>query len=78
MASPRQIELFPARRRSAEDRRTLIRQKLEGLEFRQRAREERRRRQLERRKTRESGESKAAAAQVTLEEMIDRSRAQRS
>ena len=75
MPAPRQLELYPARKRTAAERRAIIRKRLEGLEYRQRAREERRRNQLERRRAREAGQERDLAAQVTLEELIERSRA---
>ena len=72
MAPPRQLEFFPPRKRTAAERRALIRKRLEGLEYRQHARQQRRREQLERRKAREAGQNQQRAAQVTLEEMIER------
>ncbi|MEZ5395871.1 MAG: hypothetical protein R2724_24080 [Bryobacterales bacterium] len=70
MPPPRQLELIPLKRRSAEELRALIRQRLEGFALRQRAREDRRRAEGERRRTR--GETPAGEPQVTLEEMIAR------
>jgi hypothetical protein len=74
MPVPRQLELYPQTKQSAGDRLALIRKRLEGLEFRQQAREERRRFQQDRRKAREAGLTASdAPGQVTLEEMIARS-----
>lgn len=75
MPAPRQLEFFPPNRRSAAERKALIRKRLEGLEYRQQARKERRRIQLERRKARQAGNLEKDSAQVTLEEVIERSRA---
>ena len=76
MAPPRQLEFFPPTKRTAAERRALIRERLEGLELRQRARAQRRREQLERRKAREAGQAdEGLRKQVTLEEMIARSHA---
>lgn len=75
MPAPRQLEFFPPKKRTAAERRALIRKRLEGLEYRQQARDERRRAQLERRKAREAGQERGLEAQVTLEELIERSRA---
>ncbi|MBI1356154.1 MAG: hypothetical protein GC160_17575 [Acidobacteria bacterium] len=74
MAVERQLEFFPAQPRTAEQRLALIRKRLEGLWFRQRAREERRRRMQEKRRAREAGVPEAQARQLTLDEMIERSR----
>ena len=76
MPPPRQLEFFPQKGPSAEDRRAIIRKRLEGLEYRQQAREERRRLQQQRRKGRETGSG--PAGQVTLEEIIERLREQGS
>jgi len=73
MPAPRQLEFFPQKKRTVAERRALIRKRLEGLEYRQRARELRRRLQLERRRARETGQEHTLDAQVTLEEMIERS-----
>ena len=73
MPAPRQLEFFPQKKRTAAERRALIRKRLEGLEYRQQAREERRRAQLERRRSREAGDMERECAQVTLQEMIERS-----
>ena len=73
MAPPRQLELIPQKRQTAGERRALIRKRLEGLEYRQQARDGRRREQLERRKARETGaEGAGPGAQITLDEMIAR------
>jgi hypothetical protein len=73
MPAPRQLEFFPQKKRTAAERRALIRKRLEGLEFRQRARAQRRLELIERRKARESGEtSPETPEQVTIEEMIAR------
>jgi hypothetical protein len=74
MPPPRQLEFFPQKRQSAEERRALIRKRLEGLEYRQQAREERRRFLQDRRRARESGEGATPGEQMTLEEMIARLR----
>ncbi len=64
----RQLELLPIRKRTAQQRREWIRQRLEGLEYRQAARAERRRLNLERRHAREAGP--VDDRQVTIAEML--------
>ncbi len=77
MAPSRQLELYPQKKRTAAERRALIRQRLDGLEYRQLARAERRREQRERRRAREASRGLAARdTQVTLDEMIERNRQQ--
>lgn len=51
MASPRQLEMWPLHKRTAKERRERIRERLQGLEYRQAARAARRRRSLERRRS---------------------------
>jgi hypothetical protein len=73
MPPPRQLELYPQKKQSAEERLALIRKRLDGLEYRQRAREQRRRMQQDRRKGRQAGRPDPdAPGQVTIEEMIER------
>jgi hypothetical protein len=77
MAPPRQLEFFPPKKRTAAERRALIHKRLEGLEYRQQAREERRREQLERRRARQGADIRQEPSpQVTIEEMIERLSAQ--
>jgi len=64
-----QLELLPILKKTAEQRREWIRQRLDGLEYRQAARAERRRRNLERRHAREAG--RADDRQVTIAEFLD-------
>lgn len=64
----RQLELLPIRKRTAAQRREWIRQRLEGLEYRQAARAERRRLNLERRHSRETGPTDDR--QVTIAELL--------
>ncbi len=75
MPPERQLEFFPPLRRTARQRKELIQKKLQGLEFRQKAREEKRRLQQERRRAREAGVEASEARQLTIDELIERSRA---
>lgn len=65
----RQLELLPLKIRTAAQRKAWISQRLHGLEFRQAARDERRRRERERR-----GKQGAdpAERQLTIAELLDR------
>ena len=69
----RQLELIPMRRRSARERRAMIRERLHGLEYRQAARAAKRREYNERRRKRHEQNVEADARQMTLEEVIARS-----
>jgi|GEM_PF-3740852 len=75
MPVERQLEFFPPQRRTAQQRKEFIQKRLQGLEYRQRAREHKRRLQQERRRAREAGVEAAEARQMTIEELIERSRA---
>ncbi len=74
MPVERQLEFFPPQRRTAQQRKELIQKRLQGLEYRQQARENKRRLQQERRRAREAGIEAAVARQMTIEELIERSR----
>ena len=74
MPPERQLEFFPPLRSTARQRKEVIQKKLQGLEFRQKAREEKRRLQQERRRAREAGVEAAEVRQLTIDELIERSR----
>ena len=78
MPAERQLEFFPLLRRTAQQRKEWIQSQLDGLEYRQRAREQKRRVQQERRREREAGGEVAAARQLTIGELIERAEAQES
>ena len=71
--SGRQLELLPLRRQTAKQRRDLIRERLNGLEYRQAARQERRRQLNERRRARREGDIEREQRQMTIDEMISSS-----
>ncbi len=72
--SGRQLELLPLRRQTAKQRKELIRERLNGLQYRQAARDERRRMLNERRKARRDGAVELAQRQMTIDEVISRSK----
>lgn len=74
MAAPRQLEIWPAKRLTAAQRRELIRTRLRGFEYRQDARAEQRRRIRERRYARERGakdERSLGPRQITIFGLTD-------
>lgn len=75
MAVPgRQLELMPFRVETVEQRKALIRARLEGLEYRQAARDARREERNSRRRARKGGNlRKPADRQLTIDDMIERS-----
>ncbi len=66
----RQLELIPARPRTAAERKAEISRRLDGYEYRQAARMARRKADSERRRARP--EPAPDPRQVTIDEMIDR------
>lgn len=72
MPVERQLEFFPSLRRTAQQRKEWIQKRLDGLEYRQRAREHKRQLQQQRRRAREAGVEAAAAKQMTIGEAIER------
>jgi hypothetical protein len=70
----RQLELLPFRVETVEQRKALIRARLEGLEHRQAARDARREERNERRRARKDGKLPVPGAQqLTIDDMIERS-----
>jgi len=65
----RQLELLPLKLQSAEQRKAWITERLHGLEFRQAARAERRRRERERRAAQPQD---PAECQLTIAALLDR------
>lgn len=65
----RQLELLPVKLHTAEQRKAWISERLHGLEFRQAARSERRRRDRERRGAQTQD---PAECQLTIAELLDR------
>ena len=78
MPAERQLEFFPSLRRTAQQRKEWIQTRLDGLEYRQRAREQKRRLLQERRREREAGLEVAAARQLTIGELLERAEAEES
>jgi len=76
MASPCQLELIPSLTMNAAQRRAWINERLRGLHIRQAARAQLRIEKSQLRKARESGECQTGAEQITLEELIAKSRSQ--
>jgi polynucleotide 5'-kinase involved in rRNA processing len=76
MAVPgRQLELLPFHIETVEQRRELIRRRLIGLKFRQAARDARRDERNERRRARKEGRlSEPRVRQMTIEDVIAKSR----
>lgn len=76
MAVPgRQLELLPFHVETVEQRRELIRRRLIGLKFRQAARDARRDERNERRRARKEGRlSEPHVRQMTIDDVIDKSR----
>ena len=68
MPKPVQLELYPRKQPSSEQRRAWIRSRLEGFEHRQRAREERRRQQVQRRKVQIEGDGEVET-QASIEDI---------
>lgn len=69
-ASGRQLELLPLRRQTAKQRKGLIRERLNGLEYRQAARAQRRHQLNERRKARLAGDIEREQRQMTIEDAL--------
>lgn len=65
--APRQLELLPLRRQTAQQRKELIRRRLRGLAYRQAERAERRRRERERRLERRRPDDR----QRSIAELLD-------
>ena len=71
----RQLELLPFHVETVEQRRELIRRRLIGLQYRQAARDARREERNERRRARKEGRFiEPGARQMTIEDVITRSR----
>ena len=69
-ASGRQLELLPLRRQTARQRKELIRERLNGLQYRQAARAQRRHQLNERRKARLAGDIEREQRQMTIEDAL--------
>lgn len=76
MAVPgRQLELLPFHVQTVAQRKAFIRARLEGLEYRQAARDARREERNQRRRARKDGRlPKPAEQQLTIDDLIERSR----
>lgn len=79
MPPARQLELLPLRRKTAEQRRAWIRERLQGLEYRQAAREARREQLNRRRRMRREGVlEEPEERQMTINEAIERTQSPES